>query len=110
MDVAQDVVITEDDCGTKEGKTVTRENISGIEIPLSKNIRGRVLAGDLKDKNGKVVYKKGFLVTKEEAYNIEGAGFTEVFVRSPLTCKTVHGLCVQCYGLRFGKKSFSRKR
>ena len=60
VDVAQDVVITEKDCGTKEGKLVTRENISGIESPLSKNIRGRVLAGDLKDKNGKVLYKKGF--------------------------------------------------
>ena len=93
VDVAQDVVITEEDCGTKEGKIVTKENISGIEIPLSKNIRGRVLGRlILKDKDGKVVYKKGFLVTKEEAYNIEGAGFTEVFVRSPLTCKTVHGL------------------
>ncbi|MFA6301135.1 MAG: DNA-directed RNA polymerase subunit beta' [Candidatus Paceibacterota bacterium] len=103
VDVAQDVVITEEDCGTKEGKMVTRENISGIEIPLSKNIRGRVLVADLKDKDGKVVYKKGFLITKEEARNIEGAGFTEVFVRSPLTCKTAHGLCVQCYGLDLGR-------
>lgn len=103
VDVAQDVVITEEDCGTKDGKIVTRENISGIEIPLSKNIRGRILAGDLKDKNGKVVYKRGFLITKEEAYNIEGADFTEVFVRSPLTCKTVHGLCVMCYGLDLGR-------
>jgi DNA-directed RNA polymerase subunit beta' len=103
VDVAQDVVITEEDCGTKEGRIVTRENISGIEISLSKNIRGRVLAGDLKDKDGKVVYKRGFLITKEEAYNIEGAGFTEVFVRSPLTCKTVHGLCVMCYGLDLGR-------
>ena len=103
VDVAQDVVVTEEDCGTKEGIVVTKENISGIEIPLSKNIRGRVLAGDLKDKNGKILYHKGFLITKEEAYNIEGAGFTEVFVRSPLTCKTVHGLCVQCYGLDLGR-------
>lgn len=103
VDVAQDVVITEADCGTKEGKIVSKENISGIEIALSKNIRGRVLAGDLKDKDGKVVYKKGFLVTKEEAYNIEGAGFTEVFVRSPLTCETVHGLCQMCYGLDLGR-------
>jgi DNA-directed RNA polymerase subunit beta' len=103
VDVAQDVVITEEDCGTKEGKMVTRENISGIEIPLSKNIRGRVLAADLKDKNGKVIYKKGFLVTKEEAYNIEGTGFEEVFVRSPLTCRTTHGLCQMCYGLDLGR-------
>ncbi|MFA5827471.1 MAG: DNA-directed RNA polymerase subunit beta' [Candidatus Paceibacterota bacterium] len=103
VDVAQDVVITEEDCGTKEGKIVTRENISGIEIPLSKNIRGRVLAGDLKDKAGKVVYKKGFLITKEEAHNIEGAGYEEVFVRSPLTCRTTHGLCQMCYGLDLGR-------
>ena len=103
VDVAQDVVITEVDCGTKEGRIVTKEDISGMEIPLSKNIRGRVLAGDIKDKNGKVLYKRGFLVTKEEAYNIEGAGITEVFVRSPLTCRTVHGLCVNCYGLDLGR-------
>ena len=103
VDVAQDVVITEKDCGTKEGKIVTKENISGIEIALSKNIRGRVLAGDLKDKDGKVVYKKGFLITKEEANIIEAQGFTEVFVRSPLTCRTIHGLCVMCYGLDLGR-------
>ena len=103
VDVAQDVVVTEEDCGTKEGKVVTKENISGIEISLSKNIRGRILAGDLSDEQGKVVYKKGFLITKEEAQNIEKAGFTEVFVRSPLTCKTAHGLCVMCYGLDLGR-------
>ncbi|MEI6580954.1 MAG: DNA-directed RNA polymerase subunit beta' [bacterium] len=103
VDVAQDVVITEEDCGTKEGKIVKKENISGIEIPLSKNICGRVLAADLKNKEGNVLYKKGFLVTKEEAYNIEGIGFEEVFVRSPLTCKTVHGICQMCYGLDLGR-------
>ena len=101
VDVAQDVVVTEEDCGTREGKIVSKENISGIEISLSKNIRGRVLAGDLKDKN--VVYKRGFLITKEEAHVIEKAGFSEVFVRSPLTCKTVHGICVMCYGLDLGR-------
>jgi DNA-directed RNA polymerase subunit beta' len=103
VDVAQDVVITEEDCGTKEGKIMRKENISGIEIPLSKNIRGRVLAGDLKDKSAKVIYQKGFLITKEEACNIEKAGFTEVFVRSPLTCHTVHGICQKCYGLDLGR-------
>ena len=103
VDVAQDVMITEEDCGTKEGKIVSKEEISGIEIPLSKNIRGRVLAADLKDQDGKVLYKRGFLVTKEEAYTIEKAGFTEVFVRSPLTCRTIHGLCQMCYGLDLGR-------
>jgi DNA-directed RNA polymerase subunit beta' len=103
VDVSQDVVITEVDCGTKEGRMVSRESISGMEIPLSKNIRGRILAADLKDESGKVLYKKGFLVTKDEAYNIEGAGFKEVYVRSPLSCKTVHGICQACYGLDLGR-------
>lgn len=103
VDVAQDVVITEEDCGTKSGKIVTRENISGVEIPLSKNIRGRVLAADLKEKDGKTVYKKGFLITKEEAAVIEGMGFEEVYVRSPLACETVHGICQKCYGLDLGR-------
>lgn len=103
VDVAQDVVVTEEDCGTKEGKIVTRENISGIEISLARNISGRVLASDLKDKDGKVVYKKGFLITKEEAANIEGAGFEELYVRSPLTCSTAHGVCRMCYGLDLGR-------
>ena len=103
VDVAQDVVVTEEDCGVKEGKRLTRENISGIEISLAKNIRGRVVAEDIKDKNGKVLYKKGFLITKEEAQKIEAQGVQEVVVRSPLTCKTVHGICQLCYGLDLGR-------
>lgn len=103
VDVSQDVTITEADCGTKEGKTMTKEIISGIEIPISKNVRGRVLAADLKDNEGNVVFKKGYLVTKEDAQMIENKGITEVFVRTPLTCKTVHGICQMCYGLDLGR-------
>lgn len=99
VDVAQDIVITEEDCGTKEGVVMTREDILGVDIPLSKNIRGRVIAEDIKDDKGEVLYKRGFLVTKEEAVKIESLGITSVKVRSPLTCKTVHGLCEKCYGL-----------
>ncbi len=103
VDVSQDVVVTEEDCGTKEGKMATRDNVSGIEIPLAKNLYGRVLAADLKDSEGKVLYKKGFLVTKEDSRDIEGHGFEEVLVRSPLTCKTNHGICRMCYGLDLGR-------
>lgn len=103
VDVSQDVMISEEDCGTKEGKMVTKEDISGIEIPLSKNIRGRVLAADLKDEKEKVIYKRGFLITKEEAQKIEEMGIKEAFVRSPLTCKSVNGICSMCYGLDLGR-------
>ena len=103
VDVAQDVVITEEDCGTKDGKMMKKDNVLGIEIPLSKTIRGRILAADLKDAAGNVVHKRGFLITKEEALKLEAAGITEAFVRSPLTCKTTYGICQACYGLDLGR-------
>lgn len=99
VDVAQDIVVTEEDCGTKDAVTMTREDILGVEIPLSKNIRGRVVAEDIKDEKGDTLYKRGFLITKEEAVKIESLGVKFVKVRSPLTCKTVHGVCQKCYGL-----------
>lgn len=100
---AQDVRITEEDCGAKEGRIAKEDIISGMTIPLSKNIRGRVLAADLKDTEGKVVYKAGTLITKEDAVKIEKMGIQEALIRSPLTCKTVYGLCQKCYGLDLGR-------
>ncbi|MBP6926149.1 MAG: DNA-directed RNA polymerase subunit beta' [Candidatus Pacebacteria bacterium] len=100
---AQDVRITEEDCGTKEGRIAREDTIAGIVIPLSKNIRGRVLAADLKDESGAVLYKAGTLITKEDAVKIQEIGVKEAMVRSPLTCKTVYGLCQMCYGLDLGR-------
>ena len=101
--VAQDVIISEDDCGTKESIIIKKQSASGIEIPLSKNIRGRVLAENVESSDGKVMFKKGHLLSKGEAQAIEAAGITAVHVRSPLSCKTVRGVCAQCYGLDLGK-------
>jgi DNA-directed RNA polymerase subunit beta' len=103
VDVAQDVVITEEDCGTKDGKMMIKDNVLGIEIPISKTLRGRVLAADLKDKEGNMIHKRGVLVNKEEAMRLEKIGVTEAFVRSPLTCKTTYGICQACYGLDLGR-------
>ena len=103
VDVAQDVTVTEADCKTKEGKWMRKENLSGIEIPISKNLRGRVLLKDVVDEKGTVLAKKGTLITKEGADDIEAAGIVEAYVRTPLTCKTVHGICQQCYGLDLGR-------
>jgi DNA-directed RNA polymerase subunit beta' len=103
VDVAQDVVITEIDCGTKDGKMMIKDNVLGIEIPISKTLRGRVLAADLKDKEGNVIHKRGFLVNKEEAMRLESIGIVEAFVRTPLTCKTTYGICQTCYGLDLGR-------
>ena len=103
VDVAQDVMITEKDCQTKEDKLMTKENISGIEISLAKNINGRILSRDLKNSKGTIIYKKGLLISKSEAKKIEEMEFKEVYVRTPLTCETIHGICQQCYGLDLGR-------
>lgn len=99
VDVSQDLVISEKDCGTKKGKTLRTENVLGIEIPLSKSIRGRILAQDLLDRDGKVLFKKGYLIKKEDAKVVEEAGVEEAYIFSPLSCESLRGVCQKCYGL-----------
>ncbi|MFA6898454.1 MAG: DNA-directed RNA polymerase subunit beta', partial [Candidatus Paceibacterota bacterium] len=102
FDVAHDVIITEDDCGTKEGAIIRKDLSLGMDVSIAKSIKGRFLPDDLVH-NGKVLFKKGHLLTKVEAQEIEDAQITEVKVRSPLTCKTSQGICAKCYGLDLGK-------
>ncbi len=101
FDVAQDIVVGEDECGTKEGITITRESASGIGTFLAQNITGRYLAADL-TLDGAVAYKKGHFITSLDAKRIEDAGAPGVFVRSPVACKSMHGICVKCYGADLG--------
>lgn len=103
--VGQDVVIVEEDCGTKKGLLVREENIDGMIRPISKNIHGRILAENVKDAEGTVLFKRGHLVSKADAKAVEAAGITEVVVRSPLICETLHGICRQCYGLDLGRNN-----
>ncbi len=103
VDVSQDMMVTEHDCGTKEGKRVTKEIISGLEVPLSKGLIGRVTLEDVKDATGATLYKKGALLMRADANKIEAAGVESVLVRTPLNCKTTYGLCQMCYGLDLGR-------
>ncbi len=104
--VAQDVVVAEDDCGTKDGVIISKQTASGMAIAISKNIRGRILADDIKSTaTGKVIFEKGHLLSKADAVVVENAGVTEVKVRSPLSCKTPRGVCAQCYGQDLGKST-----
>lgn len=103
VDVAQDVIITEEDCGTKNGKIASSENISGMTIPFSKNIYGRIIMEDAVTPNGETLYKKGTLINKEMALVIEASGIEKIMVRSPLTCESIHGVCQHCYGLDLGR-------
>ena len=101
--VAQDIVVTEEDCGSTDGIIISARDGSGIETAISKHIKGRYLAADVVGKDGKVMYKKDHFLTKKEAVEIENAGVQAVTVRSPLSCKTFNGVCVKCYGADLGK-------
>jgi DNA-directed RNA polymerase subunit beta' len=101
--VAQDVVVSEEDCGTKDSIIINKQTASGLAIPISKNIRGRIIGEDVVDMAGKTLFKKGHLLSKTDAQAIEDAGILQVNVRSPLSCKTIRGVCTKCYGLDLGK-------
>ncbi len=104
VDVAQNAIITEEDCGDNAGKRVTPMlSETGLEIPLSKNVRGRIITKNIVDSEGNVLFKKGHLVTKSESKQIDEAGVEEVYIRTPLTCKTKYGMCQKCYGLDMGR-------
>ncbi|KND49055.1 MAG: DNA-directed RNA polymerase, beta' subunit [Parcubacteria bacterium C7867-005] len=102
FDVAQDEIVSEEDCGTKEFTTISKKTASGIEIPLSKTLKGRFLANDVIDGKGSVLFKKGHFIHKKDAEIIDKAMVEAVDVRSPMTCKSLHGVCVKCYGADLG--------
>ena len=100
VDVAQDCVIVEPDCGTEEGLTV-REVVEGAEIiaELGERILGRTAAVDVVDPlSGDVVVAKGELIEEAQVDLIERAGVESVKIRSVLTCETKGGTCGACYG------------
>ncbi|MGB0685052.1 MAG: DNA-directed RNA polymerase subunit beta', partial [Planctomycetota bacterium] len=99
-DVAQNVVITMDDCGTLNGiaKTPVYQG-DKLVLPLSKVIRGRTARDTIRDRiTDELVVRDGEIISGEAAAAIERMGFTKIRVRSPLTCEADNGLCVACYG------------
>lgn len=102
FDVAQDVVVLEEDCGTKDGILIESKNLSGIDVPVSKTLGGRFLAQDMTDAGGTVLAKRGDYVSDAQALEYEAAGATQAWVRSPMTCATQRGVCQKCYGKDLG--------
>lgn len=98
VDVAQDCIIGDEDCGTDDGLTITAIVEEGeILETLAERIIGRTVAEDIKS-GGKPLVKKGDLIEEEDTVAIEKAGVLEVKVRSPLTCTSPKGICGKCYG------------
>ncbi|MCG8545808.1 MAG: DNA-directed RNA polymerase subunit beta', partial [Alphaproteobacteria bacterium] len=100
VDVAQDCIIVEDDCGTKEGLAMAAVIEGGNVIEeLSERIVGRHAAVDIADpESNKVIVKSGDLIDEESLDAIETAGLDSVRVRSVLTCESSGGVCGKCYG------------
>ena len=97
VDVAQDVMITIEDCGTLSGITKTTDE--NEETSLSERIFGRTAADDIIDLGtGEVLVPKDALITHQAAEKIEAAGIPEILVRSVLTCEARYGACAKCYG------------
>ncbi|GLB46599.1 DNA-directed RNA polymerase subunit beta' [Philodulcilactobacillus myokoensis] len=100
VDVAQDVVIREHDCGTDRGLKVHALTEGGQMIePLYDRILGRNAMKTVKDpKTGKVIVKHNQMIDEAKAKEITDAGIKEVEIRSAFTCNTSHGICAMCYG------------
>src|SRR5881397_656600 len=100
VDVAQDCIITQDDCGTKLGIKMRAIIDSGTVVAsLASRILGRTAGEDLRDPaTNKVVVKRGTLMEEIHVEAIQQAGIQEVKIRSALTCELVNGICGKCYG------------
>src|SRR6202012_2001817 len=99
VDVAQDCIITSDDCGTKLGiKMRAIVDAGTVVASLGSRILGRTACDDVKDPAGKVIVKRGTLMEEPHVEAIQQAGVGEVKIRSALTCELVNGICGKCYG------------
>jgi len=100
VDVAQDVIVREDDCGTSDGIVVGAIMEGNEEIEkLRERIIGRLPVEDVVNpKTKEIVVKADEEITEEIAELIDKAGIKEVFIRSMLTCRSRYGVCIKCYG------------
>ena len=106
VDVAQDLVVAEDDCGTQAGIKLT-SLIEGGDVvePLQERVLGRVLVGDIAKPGSPedILIPDGSLLDEQLVAVMDENGIDEVEVRSPITCETRYGICARCYGRDLGR-------
>ena len=103
--MTQDLVVTEQDCGTKNGVKMRALVESGDVVQaLRDRIFGRVAAEDINNpETDELIAAAGTLIDENICDKIDAAGIDEVTVRTPLTCETRHGICAKCYGRDLGR-------
>lgn len=97
VDVTQDLVVREIDCKTKEGLEVIRKEGEGYGYAFGDRLFSRVCVHDVKVGN-KVVVKAGEIITRAMTKEIQSSDISSLIVRSPITCKSLYGVCAKCYG------------
>ncbi len=109
VDVAQVVIVREDDCGDKKGMLVSQISAKDGKKPiesLADRINGRFTINDVVDPTtGEVIVPADTMITEAQANAIEKAGITEVLIRSVFSCKTFNGVCTKCYGKNMSSMS-----
>ncbi len=104
VDVAQDVIIREEDCKDKTGTYIYKEDSDRIGQSFASRAIGRVTVEDVvNSKTGEVIVEKGALISKEQGQLIEKLGIEKIKIRSLVTCKTSRGVCQKCYGADLGR-------
>ncbi|MFH0846430.1 MAG: DNA-directed RNA polymerase subunit beta', partial [Chloroflexota bacterium] len=99
IDVSQDVIIREVDCGTLEGIWIIEPTEKGMLPSFTERIRGRLAVSSIANpKTGEVIVERNQEITDEKVKEIVGAGINRVQIRSPLTCESHRGCCQYCYG------------
>ncbi len=100
VDVSQDVIIREEDCGTTDGIEVFEiRNGNEIVEPFEERLIGRFLAEDLRDESGELIVSRNKMITDADAKKIADTGIEKIVIRSVLTCKARTGVCAKCYGV-----------
>ncbi|HEX8974294.1 MAG TPA: DNA-directed RNA polymerase subunit beta' [Patescibacteria group bacterium] len=104
VDVAQDIIIREEDCGDTEGGYIYRSDSDRIGQSFANRVEGRTMAEDVKDpETKKVIIKAGTLATKADAQAVDKAKIEKVKIRNVVTCKSKRGICRACYGMDLGR-------
>ena len=104
VDVSQDLVVIEDDCGTTNGISMT-PIIEGGDVveALGERVLGRVVSEDVLNSEGEVVLETGHMIDEGSVTKLEREGIDEVMVRSAITCESRYGVCSSCYGRDLGR-------
>lgn len=102
VDVSQDIIVTEEDCGTSKGVLVKEIKKEDEQVPvasLKTRILGRFSSKDIVDPNtNELILERNSIIDEEVCDKVQKAGITDVYIRTNLTCNSKNGVCVKCYG------------